>query len=144
MVMAIWQIESGCAHVNTADPINDDSLLTENNKTCVARGNCDVRGPFQILKSTFEDYIQKQSFISCRAAIGVDTGSAPNRSRWGDALCVSAVKLGNDGGNVAPQNWTIANVENAAFGYLGACKDQEFEYCDIAKTNYNHYLEIFK
>ena len=144
MIMSIWHIETSCSHVNTEDPINDTSLFTENNSTCVARGTCDVRGPFQILDSTFNGYIQKASFNQCRAALGVDTGSAPNRSRWGDALCVSAIKLGNDGGNVAPQNWTMSNVESAARGYLGACSDQGLAYCDVVKANYAHYLEAIK
>ena len=143
VVMAIWQLESTCAHVNTADPINDTSLLTENNTLCKERG-CDVRGPFQIKDDTFSGYIQKAAFNECRASIGVDTGSTPNRSRWGDALCVAAIKLGNDGGNVAPQNWNEANIENAAYRYLGACEDAGVEYCKEVKAKVEYYNSLFK
>ena len=84
--------------------------------------------------------------------------STPIRNRWGDALCLSAIKLGFNGNGindaVANRNpnaakidvnsWTPNNVEMAAEGYLGACSEKGVLYCTPVKKNVEYYNTLFK
>lgn len=143
VIMAIWQEETSCSHVNNVDPINDTSLYQNNNEICVQRG-CDVRGPFQFKDSTFTAITTKPEFNACRAAIGVDISTTPLRNRWGDGLCANAIKLGEDGLASNLESWDDNNTKNAARSYLGACTDLGVDYCgDILKLA-KEYTDLVK
>lgn len=143
VIVAIWQQETSCSHVNTVDPINDTSLYTENNEICKQRG-CDVRGSFQFTDTTFASIIQNPKFNDCRTQIGVDTTTTPLRYRWGDGLCASAVKLGIDGGASSLESWNDDNTKNAARAYLGACSDLGVAYCSNVIGTSKFYDPLFK
>lgn len=143
VIVAIWQQETSCSHVNTADPINDTSLYTENNAICKQRG-CDVRGPFQFTDTTFASIIQNPKFNECRTQIGVDPTTTPLRNRWGDGLCANAVKLGIDGQASSLASWNDDNTKNAARAYLGACSDLGVAYCSNVIGTSKFYAPLFK
>lgn len=143
VIVAIWQQETSCSHVNTADPINDTSLYTENNEICKQRG-CDVRGSFQFTDTTFASIIQNPKFNECRTQIGVDPTTTPLRYRWGDGLCANAVKLGIDGQASSLASWNDDNTKNAARAYLGACSDLGVAYCSNVIGTSKYYDPLFK